>query len=323
MFELLFKYPLTVYEKGSFVLQSGWSLWWWVLASAAAAGVVGWLLLRQWNNGKRARALVLWGLQSTMIALVLLLSLLAARGQSAPTFNEAFLIWALVGAVAQIIATSALLAALSLRNFAVGTAFSKTEALQTAIIGTLLLGETLTGAAWIAIAIGAAGVITLSAPPGVLSWRQLGAGLGDRAAALGLLSGGLFGVSGVAIRAASLALPAGDVALRTFTTLATITGIQVVIMSLWLLLREPEQFRRILGVWRRASSVGLMSVIGSAGWFAAMTMQNAAYVRALGQVELIFTILIARFWLRERPSARDLLGTALVGLSVIGVLLSS
>ena len=73
MFELLFKYPLTVYEKGSFVLQSGWSLWWWVLASAAAAGVVGWLLLRQWNNGKRARALVLWGLQSTMIALVLLL----------------------------------------------------------------------------------------------------------------------------------------------------------------------------------------------------------------------------------------------------------
>jgi uncharacterized membrane protein len=73
MFELLFKYPLTVYEKGSLVLQSGWSLWWWVLASAAAAGVVGWLLLRQWNNGRRARALVLWGLQSTVIALVLLL----------------------------------------------------------------------------------------------------------------------------------------------------------------------------------------------------------------------------------------------------------
>jgi uncharacterized membrane protein len=73
MFELLFKYPLTVYEKGSLVLQSGWSLWWWVLATAAAAGAVGWLLLRRWNNGRRARALVLWALQSTMIALVLLL----------------------------------------------------------------------------------------------------------------------------------------------------------------------------------------------------------------------------------------------------------
>lgn len=73
MFEFLFKYPLTVYQKGSVVLQSGWSVWWWALASVVAAGIVGWLLLTKWNNGKRAKALVLWGLQSTMIALVLLL----------------------------------------------------------------------------------------------------------------------------------------------------------------------------------------------------------------------------------------------------------
>ena len=257
------------------------------------------------------------------VALVMLLSLLAARGQSLPGLNGTFLIWAVLGSVAQITATSALLHALSLRNFAVGTALSKTEAVQTAIIGTLLLGEHLAPLAWLAIAIGAVGVIALSAPAGALSLDTLRRGLGDQAAALGLLSGGLFGVSGVAIRAASLSLPEGDVALRTFTTLAVITGIQVVLMTAWLLWREPGQFRAILRVWRRAASVGLMSVIGSAGWFAAMTMQNAAYVRALGQVELIFTILIARFWLRERPSGRDLIGTALIGVGVIGVLLAS
>lgn len=257
------------------------------------------------------------------VALVMLLSLLAARGQSLPSLNGMFLIWAVIGSVAQITATSALLHALSLRNFAVGTALSKTEAVQTAIIGTLLLGEHLEPLAWLAIAIGATGVIALSAPAGALSFDTLRRGLGDRAAVLGLLSGGLFGVSGVAIRAASLSLPEGDVALRTFTTLAVITGIQVAIMTAWLLWREPGQFRAITRVWRRAASVGLMSVIGSAGWFAAMTMQNAAYVRALGQVELIFTILIARFWLRERPSGRDLIGTALIGVGVIGVLLAS
>lgn len=257
------------------------------------------------------------------VALVMLLSLLAARGQSLPGLNGTFLIWAVLGSVAQITATSALLHALSLRNFAVGTALSKTEAVQTAIIGTLLLGEHLAPLAWLAIAIGAVGVIALSAPAGALSLDTLRRGLGDQAAALGLLSGSLFGVSGVAIRAASLSLPEGDVALRTFTTLAVITGIQVGLMTAWLLWREPGQFRAILRVWRRAASVGLMSVIGSAGWFAAMTMQNAAYVRALGQVELIFTILIARFWLRERPSGRDLIGTALIGVGVIGVLLMS
>ena len=73
MFELLFKYPLTVYQKGSLVLQTGWSVWWWVAASVLAAAVVGWLLFTKWNNGKRAKAIVLWTLQSTMIAIVLLL----------------------------------------------------------------------------------------------------------------------------------------------------------------------------------------------------------------------------------------------------------
>jgi drug/metabolite transporter (DMT)-like permease len=257
------------------------------------------------------------------IAASLLIGLMLARGDAAPAPNAAFLAWALTGGIAQIVATSALLMALSLRNFAVGTAFAKTEAVQTAIIGGVLLGEHLSGLAWVAIAVGVVGVIALSAPPGALSLKQLRHGLSDRAAVLGLLSGGLFGVSGVAIRAASLSLPEGDVALRTFMTLATITGLQVLLMTVWLALREPGQFRALAKVWPRASSVGIMSVVGSAGWFAAMTMQNAAYVRALGQVELIFTILIARFWLRERPSRRDLFGTALIGLSVIGVLLAS
>jgi len=257
------------------------------------------------------------------IAAALLFGLIAARGDAVPTLNAAFFVWALVGGVAQIVATSALLMALSLRNFAVGTAFSKTEAVQTALIGGVLLGEHLSGLAWIAIGVGVVGVIALSAPPGALSLKQLRNGISDRAAALGLLSGSLFGVSGVAIRAASLSLPEGDVALRTFTTLAMITGLQVLLMTAWLAVREPEQFRALGKVWRRASSVGIMSVVGSAGWFAAMTMQNAAYVRALGQVELIFTILIARFWLRERPSRRDLFGAALISLSVIGVLLAN
>ena len=101
------------------------------------------------------------------------------------------------------------------------------------------------------------------------------------------------------------------------------TGLQVTLLTIWLYWREREQFRAILSIWPHAASVGFMSIVGSAGWFAAMTMQNAAYVRALGQIELIFTILIARFWLRERPSPRDILGTILIGLSVVGVLLAS
>jgi drug/metabolite transporter (DMT)-like permease len=65
-----------------------------------------------------------------------------------------------------------------------------------------------------------------------------------------------------------------------------------------------------------------LSVLGSACWFMAMTLQNAAYVRALGQVELIFTILVSRFAFREPPTARELAGIALVAGGVVMLLTS-
>jgi drug/metabolite transporter (DMT)-like permease len=44
-------------------------------------------------------------------------------------------------------------------------------------------------------------------------------------------------------------------------------------------------------------------------------------VRSLGQVELLFTLFVARLWLGESPTRREQLGTFFVGVSVIGVLI--
>jgi drug/metabolite transporter (DMT)-like permease len=65
----------------------------------------------------------------------------------------------------------------------------------------------------------------------------------------------------------------------------------------------------------------LLSVFGSACWFAAMTLQNAALVRALGQVELIFTVIVSWFGFRESPSTRELAGMALIAGGVVTVLM--
>jgi drug/metabolite transporter (DMT)-like permease len=43
-----------------------------------------------------------------------------------------------------------------------------------------------------------------------------------------------------------------------------------------------------------------------------MTIQNAAYVRALGQIELVFTFAAAVFFFHERPNRAEVLGIALV-----------
>ena len=59
-------------------------------------------------------------------------------------------------------------------------------------------------------------------------------------------------------------------------------------------------------------------MLASAGWFTAMTIQNAAYVRALGQIELLFTFAASIFLFHERPNRTEVIGIVLV---VGGILL--
>jgi hypothetical protein len=83
MFQFLFKYPSPVFTKGRFVLLGAWPAWLLLLFIVAGAGglglLIGWRLrsaaaaprdaagLRSW------RAWLVWGLQSVMLALVLVL----------------------------------------------------------------------------------------------------------------------------------------------------------------------------------------------------------------------------------------------------------
>ncbi|HEU0120295.1 MAG TPA: glutamine amidotransferase [Bryobacteraceae bacterium] len=75
MFEFIFQHPLSVFQKGTFVLQSGWPVWLLGLLVAAGAGLMG---LFVWRKTLAAgwpmlRGAVLWFLQSTMVAVLLLL----------------------------------------------------------------------------------------------------------------------------------------------------------------------------------------------------------------------------------------------------------
>ena len=104
-------------------------------------------------------------------------------------------------------------------------------------------------------------------------------------------------------------------------TLATITLLQTILMAPYLAWRAPGEIARVVASWRSATPVGLLSVFGSACWFAAMTLQNAALVRALGQVELIFTVIVSRVGVRAPTSAREIAGMALIAGGVVTVLM--
>jgi len=72
MFEFLFKYPLAIFQKGKFVLLSGWPVWLLLVLIAVAGGALFWNIRRR-PVLSSMRSTAIWLAQTALIALVLLL----------------------------------------------------------------------------------------------------------------------------------------------------------------------------------------------------------------------------------------------------------
>lgn len=245
------------------------------------------------------------------------LAVFMARGGPWPAVTPEFWPYALAGGVSQILATMCVVALFTRRNFAVGMAFSQTTVLITLGVGWALLGELPTTAAILAMVIGVAGVVLLSMPQGT-GWR---AGLTDPATLYGLASGALFALSGVTYRGASLAIEAEDPILRATVTLFVVTALQTALLAAWLLWRDRPGLVEVFRRWRVSTAIGVTSMLGSLGWFTAFTLQQAAMVKAVGQIELIFSLMISWLALGERITPRELAGVLLIGASVVALLI--
>jgi drug/metabolite transporter (DMT)-like permease len=251
-------------------------------------------------------------------ALVLLLGTLAITGDRLPALTGWTLLWATAGGLTQILATNLLIMAFGFRNFAVGTAYSKTEAAQSAVVAWVLLHETIRPGAIAGICLGLCGVMTLSLAGRGLKPREILAATVQPAALCGLGSGLLFAFTTVFIKLGNQSVAAPSVFVRALFVLLLTNTLQTLMQGAWLAWREPEELRRAFTTWRSSSLVGTLSACGSACWFTAFALTEVALVRSVGQVEIVFTLLFSRFYLRETLRRGDVAGLVLV---VGGVLL--
>lgn len=253
---------------------------------------------------------------------VILGVLLLAAGYDFPGLNVRFAAFTVAGGISQILATMCVVALFAERNFTVGITFKKTEVVQTAIGSFLVLGETMSPRGIFAVLLGFVGVLFLSNPPDAAKgtgWRKR---VFNRASGYGLLSGALFGVSAIGYRGATLSLGGeGDFVIRAATALFFSTLFQSVVMLIWLWFRDRGEIVKVLAAWRVTSMVGLTSVLGSMGWFMAFALQHAAYVKAVGQIELVFSFIGSYFWFRERSGAGEVFGILLVVASILVLIL--
>ena len=141
----------------------------------------------------------------------------------------------------------------------------------------------------------------------------------NRAAGLGVLSGALFAVSAVAYRGATLQLDMADHWARAGVTLAAVTSMQLTGMAIWLYFRERGEISAVWKTRRVAGWIGILSMAGSFCWFSAFALQNAAYVKAVGQIELIFSLMVTVLFFKEKITLREWIGVGVLGLSVIAM----
>jgi drug/metabolite transporter (DMT)-like permease len=248
-------------------------------------------------------------------------ALATVGGFPIPAPNVPFAWWIVVSSVTQIVATALLLRVMAERNFALGTAYAKTEVIQIAIFGLVFLGDPLSATALIAIIVSTVGVLLLAPIDRERPLRTLIAGWTTRTALLGLASGACFGIAAVGYRGAALALEDAAFPMAAATALVAAQALQTVLLGGWLLVRNPEVVARVCREWRKSIFAGLMGATASACWFTAMAIEPAAHVRTLGLVEIVFGYAISLRLFAERVSRLEVAGMLLLIVGLVLLLL--
>ncbi len=253
-------------------------------------------------------------------ALLYLAVLVGGFDYPLPAPGRDFYAYAVAGAIGQILGSAFLVALYSHGNFVVGTAYSKTESIQAALLGLVVLADRLTSGALLGICVGIAGVILMASAGSPKTTGDILRSVTSRGALYGLASGAGFAVAAIGFRGASLTL-AGGAAVQAAFTLAFVLTLQAALVYIYLRVREPGQMAKVVANARTGWFVGLAGMLASVGWFTAMTLQNAAYVRALGQVELLFAYGASVLLFREKIVRQELSGMLIMVAGIALLLL--
>lgn len=249
-------------------------------------------------------------------AWVALLHAWPSTSAGVPAFTGGYVFWLALGALGQLSATAFLLLAMKQRNFVIGVAYSKTDALQVALFGSLFLLEPPGWATLAAILLATTGVILLSLPAKQHDARAPGDWTGA-AALYGLACGAGFAISAVGYRGAALQMPGVSPWLISAWGVLLAQSMQTALLGGWLLARDPASLKATATAWRVSIAAGATGAAASIGWFAAFALTTAANVRTFGMVEVVFSYLVSRRLLREKLTATERSGLLLVCAGLI------
>jgi drug/metabolite transporter (DMT)-like permease len=244
---------------------------------------------------------------------VLFLGLIAGfTGEAVPALTLRSLGFTAMGAVAQIAATAVMLLVMQRQGFGLATALLKTEPVIVALIGWAVLGDHLTPMKMLAILIAVIGVLVMSG---------IKAG-GFAAMAMGLLAGGLFGLSAIGFRGGILHLETGGFLIRAGLVLVLALALQTAMLMVWMAVFQRDAIADSFRVWRTSLLAGFLGAFASQFWFIGFALTTAANVRTLALIEVLMAQGVAVLVMGQRTSGRQWLGIAVL-LAGVALLLQA
>jgi drug/metabolite transporter (DMT)-like permease len=249
-------------------------------------------------------------------AVLFLLGHAAMTGERPPALTVPTLLWTTMGALAQIAGTALMLVLMKSRAFGVSTAWLKTEPVLVALLGVAFLGDHVTAGMLAAIALAVVGVLILSVKPE----GSLGRFFDTGPATLGLLAGLGFGLAAIGFRGGITSLPEGSYLSRTLLTLVLSLVVQTTVLLAWSALFDRRALTGSFRVWRSSLTAGFLGAFASACWFTGFSLTSAANVRTLALIEVPFALITARLFFRQRTTARQMLGMAVIVAGVAALL---
>lgn len=247
-----------------------------------------------------------------------------------PRLSATFWGWTAACAACQSTANLFLVAALAQAPFSHAIVLHKLEVALTPLVGLLLFAERPSGLGWLGIALCALGAIALHA-----AGRRAAAdaphppAAAGRGTALALCSALAVVFASFFLKQATETCRGDNPALGTTAgpflaalhTLVHAAWMQSVALTLWLLRPGGPGLGSLRGQGRRALRLMLASASCSLCWFWAYSLALVAYVKAVGQVEVLGAAAFGRLALGETGLARSLPAILLVLGGILLVLL--
>tara|TARA_Y100000590_G_scaffold261465_1_gene293525 strand:+ start:615 stop:1511 length:897 start_codon:yes stop_codon:yes gene_type:complete len=229
--------------------------------------------------------------------------------------QDNFIIFLLLGSLSQIIFTFILLYLFKFSNFMVGTSLSKTEVIQIAILEFFILKEKLNILGASGIVISTLGIIILSIKDAKLFFKNLI----SKTTLVGLLSGFFLALSVVYFRAAALSLNNFESNFeKALSTLFFGLFVQTIVLTIYIFIFEKNQFTKLYKNKFESLLAGIAGFLATISWFYAFTLVQSSFVRALGQVEIIFSFISSRYYFKEKIKLNEIIG---VIIFIIGILI--